>query len=168
MQLKNRKETLQLPKDMQGTAVLNTATSHEIADDDTLTTDGRTIINTSLPRLKHYKGLNDEVTDTYLSKICNQHMRSKSKCIQSLYTERLMDDYLNYISDPRILTYLSRIDILRDIQLRQETTGNTGDGQQVSMPGLHDDRKRKPEGPHEITDSKRRQPGALATKARKR
>ena len=88
---------------MQGAAARNTATSHEKVDDNTLPVEDRTIYIKSLPRLKHYRELNDEVIDTYLSKICKQHTRIKSKCIPSLYRQQCMDDNLNSISDPKIL-----------------------------------------------------------------
>ena len=70
--------TLPCSKDMQGTAALNTSTSHEIADDDKLTTTSGLISTTSLRRLKHYKELHDKAIDIYLSQICNQLQKSRA------------------------------------------------------------------------------------------
>ena len=63
---------------------------------------------TALRRLRHYKQLNDEVIDTYLTEICTQNTGTKSSCIPSLYTERIMDDNFNYVSDLRTIKQLSR------------------------------------------------------------
>ena len=90
---------------------MKTATAQEREDYDTLTDGNKRIYVMALRRLRHHKQLNDEVIDTYLSQICTQDTGTKSSCIQSLYTERIMDDDFNYISDLQTIIQLSRKNI---------------------------------------------------------
>ena len=83
------------PRDMQRTTAMTTATAQERGDDATWADGNNRFYVMALRRLRHYKELNGEVIDIYLSQICTQSTGTKNSCIPSLYAEIFIDDDFN-------------------------------------------------------------------------
>ena len=105
-------QTLQFPRAMQGTTSLITATEGR-KDEDRLQLRESEIYMKSMRRLMHYRKLDDEVMDTYITKLCKQPGRIDCSNIPSLYAQKFMDDDFNYIHDERTIAQLSRRHIFR-------------------------------------------------------